>query len=64
MQGSAANTIQAAGGSVVDNDDVVDALNDLLESCRDGEYGFNTAAEHAKSADIKTSHKCQPAGSA
>jgi uncharacterized protein (TIGR02284 family) len=41
-------------GEVVKNEDVVDVLNDLLESCRDGEYGFRTSAEHAKSADIKT----------
>ena len=32
---------------------MVDTLNDLLESCHDGEYGFTTAAEHAKAADIK-----------
>ena len=67
MPGSADNTIRAASDSVVDNDDVVDALNDLLESCRDGEYGFNTAAEHAKSADIKTmlmrhAAECRAAG--
>jgi len=34
--------------------DVIGTLNDLLESCRDGEYGFRTSAEQAKSADIKT----------
>jgi len=34
--------------------DVVDVLEDLLESCRDGEYGFQTSAEHAKSSDIQT----------
>ncbi len=37
-----------------DKSDVVDTLNDLLESCRDGEYGFRTSAEQAKSQDIKT----------
>lgn len=35
-------------------DDVLDVLGDLLESCRDGEYGFRASAEHAKSADIQT----------
>lgn len=31
----------------------VDALNDLIETCRDGEYGFRTCAEHAKSGQLK-----------
>ena len=38
----------------IDNDDVADVLNDLLESCRDGEYGFRTSAENADSPDLKT----------
>ena len=41
-------------GQHVDSDEVVDTLNDLLESCRDGEYGFTTAAEHAKTAELKS----------
>ena len=39
---------------VVDNEDVVDVLNDLLESSRDGEYGFTACAEHADSAQLKS----------
>lgn len=39
---------------VIDNDDVVDVLNDLVESARDGEYGFKSCAEHAKSQQLKT----------
>src|SRR3989344_3334077 len=39
---------------VVDNEDVVDVLNDLLESSRDGEYGFTACAEHADSAQRKS----------
>jgi uncharacterized protein (TIGR02284 family) len=35
------------------NDDVVDVLNDLIETCKDGEYGFNSCAEHAKAAELK-----------
>ena len=27
---------------------MVDVLNDLLESARDGEYGFHACAEHAR----------------
>lgn len=37
----------------LDNDDVVDVLNDLIETCRDGEYGFNACAEHAQGAMLK-----------
>lgn len=39
--------------ALVDNDDVVDVLDDLLESCRDGEYGFKASAEHADSPELK-----------
>ena len=38
----------------MENSDVVDVLNDLIEVSKDGEYGFNECAEHAKSATIKT----------
>jgi len=38
----------------MDNDDVVDTLNKLIETCKDGEYGFRTCAEHVKSAQLKT----------
>jgi len=36
------------------NDDVVDVLNDLIENCKDGEYGFKSCAEHAKAAELKS----------
>jgi len=39
---------------VMSNDDVVDELNTLIETCKDGEYGFRTCAEHVKSAELKT----------
>jgi uncharacterized protein (TIGR02284 family) len=45
---------RTVSGEVADNDDVIDTLNDLLETCRDGEYGFTQSAEHAKAQDIKT----------
>jgi uncharacterized protein (TIGR02284 family) len=38
----------------MDRDDVVGTLNDLIENCKDGEYGFRTCAEHAKSSDLKS----------
>ena len=37
----------------MDNDDTIDELNKLIETCKDGEYGFLTSAEHAKSASLK-----------
>lgn len=59
----------AAGAALpVDaDDDVIEALNDLLETCRDGEYGFSECAEHTKAADIKTllsrhAEECRAAG--
>ena len=36
------------------NNDAVDTLNDLLECCRDGVYGFGKCAEHTQAPDIKT----------
>ena len=36
------------------NDDTIDALNDLIETCKDGEYGFGACAEQADSATLKS----------
>jgi uncharacterized protein (TIGR02284 family) len=44
----------AASGDAMDNDDVIDTLNDLLESCRDGEFGYRECAEHVKAENLKT----------
>lgn len=38
----------------MDRDDVVETLNDLIENCKDGEYGFRTCAEKAKSSNLKS----------
>jgi uncharacterized protein (TIGR02284 family) len=35
------------------NDDIIDTLNDLIETCKDGEYGFRTSAEYLKDASVK-----------
>ena len=40
-------------GSVMADDEVVEVLNDLVETSKDGEYGFRVCAEHAKSAELK-----------
>jgi uncharacterized protein (TIGR02284 family) len=52
---AARERVEAVGtvSGTLDNDDVVDVLNELLETSRNGEYGFRTAAEHADSADVK-----------
>lgn len=36
------------------NDEVISTLNDLIETCKDGEYGFRECAEHVESASIAT----------
>jgi uncharacterized protein (TIGR02284 family) len=36
------------------NDDIVDTLNDLIETCKDGEYGFAACAKHTSSAELRT----------
>ena len=46
--------MQSAGNSSGDRGDVIDALQDLVECCKDGEYGFRTSAEQAKRQDLKT----------
>lgn len=43
----------AATAGVADDEEIIDTLNDLLESCRDGEYGFRECAEHSRAEDIK-----------
>ena len=37
----------------MDKDEVVDTLNGLIETCKDGEEGFRTCAENIKSAQLK-----------
>jgi uncharacterized protein (TIGR02284 family) len=45
---------QSAGNMSGDNEDVIDALQDLAECCKDGEYGFRACAEQAKRSDLKS----------
>jgi uncharacterized protein (TIGR02284 family) len=37
----------------MDNKQIVNVLNDLIETCKDGEYGFRTSAEHVESPQLK-----------
>lgn len=34
-------------------DDTIDILNDLIETNKDGEYGYRSSAEHLKAADTQ-----------
>lgn len=47
-------SMQTAGNSDGDRGDVVDLLKDLVECCKDGEYGFRECAEQAKRQDLKS----------
>ena len=38
----------------MDNQDTIDVLNTLIETCNDGERGFRNVAEHVHSDDLKT----------
>jgi len=38
----------------MDNDDVIEELNDLIETSKDGEYGFRTCAERVQSAELRS----------
>lgn len=35
------------------HDDIVDTLNDLIETSKDGELGFTACAKHVKSGDLR-----------
>ncbi len=39
---------------MMNNQEIVSLLNDLIETCKDGEYGFQTCAEHAESAALQS----------
>jgi uncharacterized protein (TIGR02284 family) len=46
--------MQQAGNNDGDRADVVDVLKDLVECCKDGEYGFRECADQAKRSDLKS----------
>ncbi|UXH80537.1 ferritin-like domain-containing protein [Roseateles amylovorans] len=37
----------------MDNKDINDELNTLIETCKDGEYGFLSCAEHVRSTSLR-----------
>ena len=51
---AAVGAAQSAGNMSGDTDDVIDALQDLTECCKDGEFGFRACAEQAERADLKS----------
>lgn len=38
---------------MMDNPDTLSTLNDLIETCKDGEYGFQQCAEHVKAPELR-----------
>jgi len=40
--------------TTMSNDDVIDVLNDLIETCNDGAKGFAACAEQAKAPELKS----------
>jgi uncharacterized protein (TIGR02284 family) len=42
------------GDSEMATSDVIDTLNDLIETCKDGENGFRECADNVKSESLKT----------
>lgn len=38
----------------IDNDDLISTLNNLIETCKDGQSGFQTAADGVKNTELKT----------
>ena len=37
----------------VNREELIECLNDLIQTCRDGESGFQTAADHVKDGSLK-----------
>ena len=37
-----------------DNDNIISTLNNLIETCKDGQNGFQAAADGVKNSDLKT----------
>ena len=44
------------------NDDIVETLNDLIETSHDGAYGFTQLAEHAKTPALKQNFQARADG--
>jgi uncharacterized protein (TIGR02284 family) len=51
--GALAGKLQTGGNDSGSRKDTVDVLKDLVECCKDGEYGFRTSADRVERADLK-----------
>lgn len=51
---AAVGAMQSAGDNDGDRADTIDVLKDLVEVCKDGEYGFRECAEQVQRQDLKT----------
>lgn len=52
-RGTGDDTVAEIYADGADRDDAIDVLNDLLETSRDGEYGFRKLAEYAQAPEVK-----------
>jgi len=41
------------------NDSIVKTVNDLIETCKDGEYGFQACAEHTRTTELRNLFKAR-----
>ena len=51
---NAPGTADATGSATMANDDVVSTLNNLIETCKDGQNGFQEAAEGVQNSNLKS----------
>ena len=49
------NEYTTTGAEAITNDDVISTLNNLIETCKDGQEGFKQAAEGVQDSKLKTS---------
>lgn len=48
------NEYTTTGAETITNDDVISTLNNLIETCKDGQEGFKQAAEGVQNSQLKT----------
>jgi uncharacterized protein (TIGR02284 family) len=54
ISGDDATTTNTATNTMATNDDVISTLNNLIETCKDGQDGFQAAAEGVERSDLKS----------
>ena len=48
------DAVPVSGTETMSNDDAISTLNGLIETCKDGQEGFKTAAEGVQRSDLKS----------